>query len=280
MSMQDTLTLGQRAPAISQDEAIALVVALAAHALLVAALTLGAPGREVQPPPERMTVTFAEQVADVSTSPDPFEQAAPDEAPVIGEVPPEPAPQVAPAPVPQIQPRVVQPAPSRAAPRVAQPQPRQPPPKAAPKPPADTRDRRRPDAPVGGSRIGNDFLKGVPTGTRPGAKGNPAAVISDQAKASVRVSINREVLPPWNSCPVNGVDVEKLRARVTFHMDRSGRVLSIDPFDASGANSANAPQVARFKECAVRAIQAASPFNLPPESYDFWKNYTLNFRKE
>lgn len=280
MPMQDTLTLGQRAPAVSRDEGIALVAVLAAHALLVAALTLGAPGREIQPPPKRMTVTFAEEVAEQSTSPDPFEQAPPEEAPLIGQVPPEPQPLVAPAPLPQIQPRQAQPAPSRIAPRVAPPQPRQPPPKAAPKPPQDMRDRRRPDAPVGGSRIGNDFLKGVPIGTRPAAQGNPAEAVSETAKASVRQSIANEVLPPWNRCIVDGVDIEKLSVRIVIHLDRSGRVLSMDPPEVSGRTAANAAQVGRFTECAQGAIRSASPFNLSADSYEFWKNYPVRLRKQ
>ena len=77
-----------------------------------------------------------------------------------------------------------------------------------------TRQRRRSDAPGGASQLGPDFLKGINTGTRPGATGNPADAASEQVKAAIRVTINRKVLPPWNSCPVNGVEIEKLRASV------------------------------------------------------------------
>lgn len=281
---------------LTREEVLALVIALAAHVGLIAALTLSPPGKSIMAPPERLTVTFAEETADQSTSPDPNEEAAPDIAPVLGEPAPEPAPlqptqQIAPPqprpapappppqakPAPQSKPVVrPQPLPQRAAPS--------PPPKpvvkASAAPPLDPRQRRRPDAPSGASQLGSDFLKGINTGTRPGATGNPAAALSDQAKAAIRVTINRKVVPPWNSCSLTGVEIEKLRAKVTFQLDRAGNIVSIATPVLSGQTPANSPQVGRFSECAVRAIRTAAPFNLPVESHDFWKTYTLNFRKE
>ena len=284
----------------TREEAIALAIALAAHVGLIAALTLAPPGKSIMSPPERMTVTFSDEIADKSTSPDPDKEAAADVAPVLGEPVPQPAPlpptpQVAPPqpkPVAPPPPPQAKPAPqSTPAPKPAPkplPQLRTapvPPPKSAVKaaaaaPPIDQRQRRRPDAPSGASRLGADFLKGINTGTRPGATGNPADALSDTAKAAIRVSINRKVVPPWNSCPLTGLEIERLRARVTFQLDRAGNIVSIATPVLSGQTPANTPQVGRFTECAVRAIRAAAPFNLPPESYDFWKTYTLNFRKE
>ncbi|MFM9934702.1 MAG: hypothetical protein ACKVOL_00735 [Novosphingobium sp.] len=278
----------------------ALLIALMAHVALIGALTLSPPGKSVVPPPERMTVTFADEIADQSVSPDPNAESAPDVAPMLGEpmpepAPPEPAPQLVqpqllPAPLPPVQqarpqplPKPVQkPAPQ---PRVVSAPPPKPiakllPPKAAPTAPADPRQRRRPDTPSGASHLGGDFLKGITTGTQSAAAGNPANAVSVQAKAAIRVSINGKVLPPWNSCPVNGLDIEKLRARVAFQLDRSGNIISIASPELSGQTSANAAQVGRFTECAVRAIRTGAPFSLPADSYDFWKSYTLNFRKE
>jgi outer membrane biosynthesis protein TonB len=297
MAMQASSSSG-----LSREEALALVIALAAHAAVIAALTLAPPGKSIQPIPERMTVTIADEVADQSTSPDPNAEAAPDVAPMLGEpqpdrappqiaqpMPPPPAqiPQARPQPIPQPAVRPV-PAPQ---PRAVQapPKPQAPPPKPAAKPaqptatpaaPADPRLRRRPDTPSGASRLGSDFLRGIASGTQPAATGNPASALSAEAKAAVRVSINARVLPPWNSCPVNGLDIEKLRARVSFQLDRSGNIVSVSPPQISGKTDANAPQVARFSECAVRAVRTAAPFSLPADSYDFWKSYTLNFSKK
>lgn len=297
MPMSATAFEEPRSSSLSRGEAAALVIALAAHVALIGALTLAPPGKSVVPPPERMTVTFADEIADQSVSPDPNAEAAPDVAPVLGEpapepAPPEPAPQIAPPPPKPLPQPVSQPKPQS----LPKPQPQQvsrpvakpapPKPVAKPVPPksaaaaSDARPRRRPDAPSGASRLGSDFLRGISAGTKPDASGNPASGVSPQAKAAIRVSINTKVLPPWNSCPVNGVDIEKLRARVAFQLDRNGNVISIATPELSGQTSANAAQVGRFSECAVRAVRTAAPFNLPGDSYEFWKNYTLNFRKE
>lgn len=262
MAMQDALTLRPQAPAVSREEGAALVVALAAHAALVAVLAFGAPGREVQPPPKRMTVTLAEETADVSTSPvlqsDPMAGGAPE----IGEVPPEeitPQPQ----PLPQLQKQTRGPRP--------QPTPTQPPPK-------QTQTRKTEKGKQGGSNFGSAFGNQDFSGRDP--KPPPGDRISDQMKASARQSIGAEVLPFWNRCPVDGVDIEKLQVRIMIHMDRSGRVLSMDAPEVTGRTAANAPQVNRFIECAQGAIRSASPFNLSADSYEFWKNYPVRLRKQ
>ena len=149
-------------PGISREERIGLALAIAAHIGLVAWLALSPLGKAIQPPPERMTVSFAEEVAPEATSPEPLAQAAPDSAPELGEpapaplptlAPPEPAPRVAASPLP------------RPAPPVAKPSARpstKPTAKAKTPAPTDTRTRRRPDTPAGASRVGNDFLRGIP----------------------------------------------------------------------------------------------------------------------
>lgn len=284
--MQSAQALPQRPPAFSSDEAVALGIAVVAHVLLVAALAFGSLGKEPVAPPKRMTVTLADEIADRSTSPNPFDEAPPDDAPMLGEVPPEPVPAPMVSPQPAVQPKPL-PMQVRQAPApVARPQPPKPQPRQtqAPRPPQpapkDTRDRRRPDAPAGGSRIGSDFLSGIPAGTRPGAQGNPAEAISDQAKASARQSIANEVLPFWNRCIVDGADIEKLSVRIVMHLDRSGRLVSMDRPEISGRTAANAAQVDRFTECAQSAIRSASPFSLPPASYEFWKDYPVRLRKQ
>ncbi len=86
---------------------------------------------------------------------------------------------------------------------------------------------------------------------------------------------------PWNACSVTGLDVSKLRASVTFALDKQGRVTSVNPPLITGVSDANRAQAGRFGECAVKAIRTAAPYaNLPPEFYDHWKLYKLNFRKE
>ena len=83
---------------MTREEGLALGLALAAHAALIAALTLSPPGKDIAPPPQRMTVTFSDEIADQSTSPDPNAQAAPDVAPQLGEPAPEALSEAPPAP--------------------------------------------------------------------------------------------------------------------------------------------------------------------------------------
>ena len=66
-----------RRGSLSKEEVAGLVVAVAAHVALVAWLTLKPPVVAPFPVPERMTVTFSEDVASKSTSPEPQAEAAP-----------------------------------------------------------------------------------------------------------------------------------------------------------------------------------------------------------
>jgi outer membrane biosynthesis protein TonB len=301
--------------ALSKEEGLALVVALAAHAALIAALTLSPLGKTVQPPPERMTVTFSEEIADQSTSPDPAAQSAPDVAPELGEAQPEPAPpqpvvkpqpappppapapprptppQPRPAPVPpkpqprvqsapqprprpqQIQPQP-RPAPARPQPAPARPiaQPQRPaPPAPAAARPGDDRPRRRPDAPIGGSRIGNDFLSGVPGSQNPGtSRTPPAATLGPEVKASLGSAIARQLKPKWVA--PQGVDADKLVTILAWDLNSDG-TLAGQPrvVQQLGITDANRPQAQRHAEQAIRAVQLAAPFQLPSEYYNGWK---------
>lgn len=306
--------------ALSKEEGLALVVALAAHAALIAALTLSPLGKTVQPPPERMTVTFSDEVADQSTSPDPAAQSAPDVAPELGEAQPEPAPpqpvvapqptppqpapprpappqprpvpappqpRVQPAPQPRPQPRAQPrpqpqaqprpaPAPARPQPAPARPvaQPQRPAPaapRAAPARPADERPRRRPDAPVGGSRIGNDFLSGVPGSQNPGtARTPPAATLGPEVKASLGSAIARQLKPRWVA--PQGVDADKLVTILAWDLNADGSLAGRPRVvQQLGINDANRPQAQRHAEQAIRAVQLAAPFQLPAEYYNGWK---------
>lgn len=298
---------------LSKQEGAGLIIAAAAHVALLVAFSLAPPGKTVQPPPERMEVTFSEEIADQSTSPDPQAQAAPDVAPELGEPLPESEPVVEPAPPqPAPPPPKPQPAPPKPAPRaVARPQPAPPRPappkpvakpvaklvakpqpaparpapakpatkpapakpaaKSAPAKPADASPRRRPDAPSGASRVGSDFLKGIPGASAPGtAKSPPAATIGPEVKASLASAISRQIKPRW-AAP-QGVDADKLVTILAWDLNPDGslagrpRVVS-----QQGITPANEAQAPRHAEQAVRAVQLAAPFDLPEMYYSGWK---------
>ncbi|WP_408588020.1 hypothetical protein [Novosphingobium sp.] len=298
---------------MTREEGLALGLALAAHAALIAALTLSPPGKDIAPPPQRMTVTFSDEIADQSTSPDPAAQAAPDVAPQLGEPAPEALPQsppepqpapVSPAPVPPVpQPKPLPPKPQPAPPKPApaprpvpaKPQPAPPrlaparpaPAKPAPAPakpapakavpsakagaPGNEAPRRRPDAPTGGSRIGNDFLKGIPGSTAPGtAKTPPAQAVGPEVKSALVSAISRQIKPKW-AAP-QGVDTEKLVTVLAWELNPDGSLAGRPTVvSQSGITEANRAQAQRHAEQAIRAVQLAAPFQLPAPYYSAWK---------
>ncbi len=279
---------------LTREEALALGIALAAHVGLIAALTLSPPGKTIMSPPERMTVTFADQIADQSTSPEPDAEAAPDVAPVLGEpapepAPPQPAPQVAqpqPRPAPPPPPPQARPAPQpkpvpkpvlapqpRAMPVPAKPAAKPVPPKpaAAAAAPANQRLRPRPDAPVGASRIGNDFLSGIPGSSKAGASTNPpAAAFGPEVAASLVSGIARQIKPHWTA--PQGVDADKLVTVLSWSINPDGSLAGRPQVvQQLGITDTNRAQAQRHAEQAVRAVQLAAPFNLPAAYYAKWK---------
>ena len=292
-------------PGISREERIGLAVAIAAHVGLVAWLALAPSRSTFQPPPERMTVSLSDEVAPEATSPEPMAQAAPETAPTLGEAvpksgprppgplptvtPPEPVPHAIASPLPRPAPPVARPMPRP----VAKPAPRPAPPLAKPsakpaakpatKPaantgtPGDTRTRGRPDAPAGASRVGSDFLKGIPGGEARGAAQNPpAARAGPQVAASLAQAISRALKPRWNA--PQGAEADQLVTVLTFDLNPDGslagrpRVVS-----QSGVTDANRAQQARHAEQAIRAVQLAAPYDLPAQYYPLWK-HVASFR--
>ncbi len=253
--------------ALRTDESIGLGVAVLLHAALVAVLVLQ-PGKADAPPlPPRMTVSLISEVSLASTAPEPVAESRAATAPTLSDEP-QPAPieqaQAEPIPAPRASATTPppRPAPTRAAakPEQARPKPRPAPSKAAAKP-------------AGGSRIGTDFLPGAGDSAATSETRIPAAQIGASAKASLAQAIARQLRPHW-SAP-QGVDAEKLVTVLSFDLNPDGslagrpRVVS-----QSGVTVSNAPQKDLHAERAIRAVQLAAPFDLPPEFYEAWKRVT------
>jgi hypothetical protein len=246
--------------ALRSEERLGLGLALAAHAALVAWLVLSPPAPAPLPPPERMTVTLSEDVGLTSTAPQPAAQPAPDAAPVRGDVA-EPQAQPSAAPVTQSAPPRTTPAPAAKALPTA--------PRATPAKPAPTR-------PAGGSRIGADFLNGVAGAQGQTRSAAPAAAFGPQQQSALRAAIMRQLKPHW-SAP-QGADAEKLVTQVRFDLNRNGALVGEPQIvSQSGQTAANAAQVRRHAEQAIRAVRLASPFILPPDLYDHWQTVTSTF---
>ena len=242
---------------LSREERIGLGVAAAVHVALVAALVWQVRDDPTAlPMPERMTVSLADEVSLESTAPDPSAEPQASIAPVLS---PEPEPVVEPEVVREV-PRPI-PRPT-VAPR--------PTPRATARPTPTPTPRATPTRQAGGTRLGDDFLKGVGGSERSNDRGSPAATFGAAEAASLIQAISREIKPHWNA--PQGVDAEQLVTVLSFELNPDGslkgrpRVVS-----QSGVTDSNRPQQELHAERAIRAVQLAAPFDLPDEFYDKWK---------
>lgn len=244
---------------IRGEESLGLLWAVALHCALGLALVLFRPSLVVPPPDGTMTVTLSDEFAMEATSPNPTPEFKPDTAPELGDVPPPPEPEPAARPIPR--PAVA----ARPVPRPSTRPTTRPSQQASPRPSATPRQTQ--SGTPGGRRVDGTFLEGVDGPARPSA----------QQMSSFQSSINSRVLPHWNRCSVTGLEVERLRAVVTFTLTREGAVQSIDNPQITGVTESNRPQVEPFRACAVRAIRLGAPYRLPAEYYDYWRDRRLNF---
>jgi hypothetical protein len=256
---------------LRREEKWGLAIAVAAHIALVAGLLIEARRSPPRiPPAERMTVSLADEVSLTSTAPNPSQASQAAVAPVLA---PEPAPLPVPEPVPV--PPPPRPAVDRSPPKAVPA--RTPAPKQASKPKAE--EKQAPAKPSqksgGGSRLGDDFLKGVSSGERSDA-GTPAAAFGAAERASLQSAINRQLKPYWRA--PEGLDVEKLDTVLTWDLNPDGSLKGRPRLvSQTGKTASNEPQQRRHVEQAIRAVELAAPFDLPAQFYDRWKRLTWHF---
>ncbi len=278
---------------LRREEQIGLVLAVALHVALVG-LLLVHPVITPPPLPQPISVTLSKDAGPNATAPT-HEDAAADIAPTLGAPPP---PAVAPAPVSpppakvaappvekpvpapkpvavtRLRPEAVKPIEEPAAPAAKPARKHTPVAKAAPSVkdwslamPA-TPDRQ----PAGGSRIGNDFLKGV-SGGKPSGKAQQqgAAVIGPEVKSALSGAIANQLKPHWVA--PQGVDADQLVTILSWDLNPDG-TLAGPPHVVrqDGITDSNHPQAARHAEQAIRAVELAAPFQLPAQYYNQWKH--------
>jgi outer membrane biosynthesis protein TonB len=284
---------------MDRAQAAGLGIATAGHLALLAALSLGFAASRLPPPRSApIEVSFVDEVAPQSTAPSPSAQAP---APRLAEVegPAEPAP-TPPLPQPEAQPAPALPAPPRAAPPPPAPSPRPAPRQPAPAPaltaekPAPRPAPPRPAPP----RAAAAPAPAKPTALRPTGRlsgllagladrdtpsrstAPPAAAAGPAVEASLVAEVRRQLKPQWQKVVPSGADMESLRTEVSLTLDRNGRVTGVDVVGTRGITASNRPQVALHQERAKKAVMLASPFRLPAQYYDAWKqmNVTLDLR--
>jgi outer membrane biosynthesis protein TonB len=271
---------------VQRAEATGLGVAAVGHILLFGILSLGlivAP-KPVPPLTQPVDIQIVDEVGLTDTAPNPSPvEPAPSVAPEVGppvEAPlPEPItaplPKAAPAPTPpKPAPKVATPAPTpKPTPKVATPV-AKPAPKAAPAAPPRPKlalDLSRPQSQQAprGSRLGNDFLKGVSDRPTTGTAQTPRAAAGPAVEASLAREVLRQLKPHWKA--PTGADAEKLRTTLSISLARDGTVAAVRVIETTGVTDSNRGQVRLHQEAAVKAVRLAAPFVLPAELYDAWK---------
>lgn len=248
-----------------REERVGLIVAVVLHVALLAVL-LWQP-REAPPAPveERMTVSLAEDVGLEAASPAIVRESRAAQAPELSDLPEPPAPS---EPEPRVAPPVEPAARAQAAPSRERPQPRERARAEQRQAPAREAERR-----ASASRIGSDFLAGSGSSANTSETRAPASRIGPREQASIVQAITRQLKPHW-SAP-QGVDSDKLVTVLSWRLNRDGSLAGRPTVvSQSGVTDANAAQKALHAERAVRAVQLASPFDLPEEYYDAWKSVT------
>ncbi len=260
------------------------------------ALKSAAPQISTQPPPPSVAPDKG-PTEDAKPAPEPEPQPEPAPAPAKAQprpTPPPPKPVKESPPKPQEKPAPAKkevakthakpkPAPEKPAPK-AKAAPEKPKAAAAPaktsksteKPKSATTARAsgqgKADKPKG-SLLGKDFLKGIDTSADAPRKvaPPPAATMGAAQKAALDRVISEQIYPHLRL--PSGADVEQLIAILDVKLDQNGRVVGRPSvIDVQGETASNRPQVSVYKERAIQAVMAASPFrNLPDEYYEQWK---------
>ena len=224
------------------------------------------PQEKPAPPPPAPVPTPPKPVPPKPTPPKPAPAKPVPKKPVAKPAPPKPTPKPAPA-------KPAKPAPAKPSP--AKPSTAKPATGSSSKPsttkPGAAKPATKPaQKPGGGSKLGDDFLKGANFGDSKANAAVPASQIGAKAQASLVQAISRQIKPHWSS--PQGVDAELLVTVLAFNLNSDGTLAGAPRVvSQTGITDANRAQAARHKELAIRAVQLAAPFDLPPEYYNAWK---------
>ena len=273
---------------IARTDQKCLGLAVIAHLLLFAALTIGIAKRvpPVQPPQEAMDVQLVDAVGLRSAAPHPATEA-PQEMQAPDQAPPQEAPPPAPSATPP-QPKPVE----------AKPQPMPPSPmpalKPKPQPPAKAltdilkdvhatakSEQAGSDAKSKADRAASEkvgaLLKGV-IGASTGKGETARAPITGAAMNGLAAAIKRQVQPCYELGGLSGTPAMQIVTTLRLRYNKDGSVAGnpqlVEQTGISPANRAYAQQIA---EVARRAVLRCAPVHLPAELYEGgWDD--LNFR--
>ena len=259
---------------------------------------------EAEPEPKPDPVPPAPQPKPTPPKPAPKPQPAPEPKPQPKPKPAPPKPVAKPAPVPKPvvkpQPKAEKAPPAKAAPAKSAPT------KAAAKPsaaPAKTSSSAsssksaKPSSTKGsgstaeakasrprGSRLGDNFLKGLSADPSPSKSEAPkAAKLGAQAAANIGSAILRQVQPCANRQVTPGPGAERIRVTINLKLNRDGTLKSRPTISGhAGVDDDNRRYVDRVDDLAIATFVGCSPLRgLPDDLYDVqngWSNFSLRYK--
>ena len=135
-----------------------------------------------------------------------------------------------------------------------------------------------------GSRLGNDFLKGLSPDPSPSkSEAAPATKIGAQQLANIASAILRQVQPCANRQVTPGPGAERIRVTMNLKLNRDGSLAAAPRVVGhSGVDGENDRYVDRVDDLAIATFKGCSPLRgLPAELYDVpggWSNFTLRYK--
>lgn len=250
---------------MQRAEQTGLGLSVLGHVTIFALLSLGlfATTKPVPPPAQPIDVQIVDKIGMTDTSPAP-PLIAPTQsvAPEIGQ--PDEA-----APAPPMQREAVA-RPDPAPKTVAKPATKPAPPKPTVKPST---------VPVRGSKLDDDFRKGLTAEPSNSTSQTPrAAAVGPAQLAGLAAAIRRQVQPCADRITTPGPGAERITTKINLRMNRDGSFAANPSVVSQITDDDNARYGGRVGELAKAAFVQCSPFELPPELYEGWKNIILNYK--
>jgi outer membrane biosynthesis protein TonB len=259
---------------------------------------------EAEPEPKPDPVPPAPQPKPTPPKPAPKPQPAPEPKPQPKPKPAPPKPVAKPAPVPKPvvkpQPKAEKAPPAKAAPAKSAPTKAAAKPSAAPAKTSSSASSAKPAKPSStkgsgstaeskasrprGSRLGDNFLKGLSADPSPSKSEAPkAAKLGAQAAANIGSAILRQVQPCANRQVTPGPGAERIRVTINLKLNRDGTLKSRPTITGhAGVDDDNRRYVDRVDDLAIATFVGCSPLRgLPDDLYDVqngWSNFSLRYK--
>ena len=135
-----------------------------------------------------------------------------------------------------------------------------------------------------GSRLGDDFLKGLSAEPSRSTDPNPPAQrIGAQAAANIGSAIQRQIQPCANRQVSPGPGANRIRVAINLRINRDGSLAGRPTVRGhTGVDDDNRRYVDRVDDLVIAAVVGCAPLRgLPPELYDVpggWSNFTLRYK--